>query len=150
MGVIAVVAFYTVADVFLRYAFNAPLPGAVDIVSYGLAVAVACVLPYSIVTHQHVSVTLFIDHLPGVVRRVLDALILAVNAGFFCLLAWRSIVFAEEKFAGGEKMWILGWPVWPAWGLIAAGLAVAAAVSVLIAAFAVNGIARPAPREVQT
>ena len=136
MALIAGVGLYTVADVVMRYVFNSPLPGAVDVVTYGLAGGVALVMPHSVVTGRHVSVTLLVDMVGTRVRAVLDALVLTVFAAFFCIFTWRIAAFASERFALGEEMWILGWPVWPAWGLVTAGFGIATLVLVFMAGLA--------------
>lgn len=136
MALIAGVGLYTVADVVMRYVFNSPLPGAVDIVTYGLAGGVALVMPHSMVTGRHVAVTLLVDAVGGRVRAVLDALVLTVVAAFLCVFTWRIAVFTAERFALGEKMWILGWPVWPAWGLVTLGFGTATLFALFMAALA--------------
>ncbi len=136
MALIAGVGLYTVADVVMRYVFNSPLPGAVDIVTYGLAGGVALVMPHSVVTGRHVAVTLLVNAVGRRLRAVLDALVLSVVAVFFCVFTWRIAVFTAERFALGEQMWILGWPVWPAWALVTAGFGIATLFAFFMAALA--------------
>ena len=136
MTLIAGVGLYTVADVVMRYVFNAPLPGAVDVVTYGLAGGVALVMPHSVVTGRHVAVTLLVNAVGARIRAILDAFVLTLVAVFLCVFTWRIAVFTSERFALGEKMWILDWPVWPAWGLVTTGFGTATLFALLIAALA--------------
>lgn len=145
MVLIAAVGLYTVVDVVMRYVFNAPLPGAVDIVTYGLAGGVGLVMPYSIVTGQHVAVTFLINVAPPRLRAVLDALILTGNAVFFVVFTWRIASFALERYAMDETMWILGWPVWPAWTLVTAGFGAAMLLALHVALLAWILLFRPLP-----
>ena len=142
MGVVALVGLYTVGDVVMRYVFNAPLPGAVDVVTYGLALAVGAVMPWGVVARSHVAVTILADRAGPRGRALLDAFVLTVVAGFFVLLAWRIGLYALERLGAGDTMWILAWPVWPVWGLVALGLAGAAVTAVLVAALGWRAAAR--------
>ncbi len=136
MALIAGIGLYTVGDVVMRYVFNSPLPGAVDIVTYGLAGGVALVMPHSVVTGRHVAVTLLVNAVGRRVRVVLDAVVLTIVALFFSVFTWRLAVFAAERFAVGDTMWILGWPVWPVWGLVTAGFGTATLFALCMAALA--------------
>ena len=132
MLVLAAVAVYSTVDVALRYAFNAPLPGAVDVVSYGLAAALGCILPYGTAASKHVNVVIVTDMLPRRVQRGAATLVLMLNAGFFCLFGYGIARLTLQKHASGEEMWILGWPVWPAWSVVSAGILLTALVAVIL------------------
>lgn len=145
LGMLAMVlvALYTVADVLLRYFLNAPLPGAVDIVSYGLALAVGAVMPWGLYSGQHVAVPLLVDRLPGALRRLADALVMSLVAVFLLVLTWRLALFAAGRFETGETMWILGIVLWPFWAAVAVMFALACVVQTVLALAAWHRLARP-------
>lgn len=113
-------ACYTIVDVSLRALLNAPLPGAVDVVSYGLGLVVACVLPLGFAHDHHVSVALLSDTLKGRARAAVLGLVTLVSGGFMGLLAYRATLYAAERAKVGDRMWILQFEVWPVWAVIAA------------------------------
>lgn len=143
MLVMVLVAIYTVVDVLLRYFLNAPLPGAVDIVTYGLALAVGAVMPWGLFSGQHVSVPLVVDRLPDPLRRVADALVTTVVAVFMVVLTWRLALFAIARFETGETMWILGIVLWPFWTGVATLFALACLVQGVVAVAAWRRVVRP-------
>lgn len=143
MLVMVTVAVYTVVDVLLRYLLDAPLPGAVDLVTYGLALAVGAVMPWGLYSGQHVAVPLLVDRLPPFPRRVADALVMTTVAVFMAALTWRIALFALERFRTGETMWILGYVLWPIWTAVAAMFALALLVQTGLAVAACVRVVRP-------
>ena len=119
MLVITALILFVVSDVVMRSLFNAPLKGTVDYVSTGIGMAIALVMPYGFLADKHISVPIFADALPGAARRVVGLLAVAVSTAFFAALTWQSILYAIERYEGGDRMMIVGWSTWPAWVLIA-------------------------------
>lgn len=145
MGMVAVlgIMLYSVADVALRYLFNAPLPGAVDVVSYGLGFAVAAAMPYGFVNDHHVSVDLLSGLTRGRARAAVRTAVTLVSTVCVGVLTQRIWIYADERRVVGDRMWILQVEVWPVWYAIAAlfslTVALLAALAVLAAADAVLG-----------
>ncbi|WP_162906631.1 TRAP transporter small permease [Algihabitans albus] len=138
-GMVAIlgIMLYSVSDVALRYLFNAPLPGAVDVVAYGLGFAVAAVMPYGFVNRDHVSV----DLLPGLARGrgrlAVEAFVCLVSTACMAVLTQRIWVYALERRTVGDRMWILQIEVWPIWYAMASFFSLAVlslAVMTLLAA----------------
>lgn len=148
MAVVLAMVLYTGVDVLLRWLFNAPLPGAVDVVSYGLGFAVAAVMPYGFVNNDHVSVSLLQDALPPRGRALLTALVGITCTIFMAGLTYRTWIYAFERKAVGDTMWILGYQVWPVWVAIAAlftlTVAMVALIPILAVARAILGFTPPA------
>ncbi len=131
MAVLVVVMFYTVISVILRYLGATPLPGVVDVVSYGLAICVAASMPYGFMADKHVSVSVLLDALRGYPNKLVVAIASTISAGFMILLARGTWLYAGERLATQDTMWILGFKVWPFWYAVAVlfSLATVAAVS---------------------
>ena len=89
-GLISVVAFAMMAlifvDVFLRYGFNKPLPGAFEIEQFMLALLVFLSLPIVVWTDENISVALFANWFRGRAAKVLKTCIMVVNVAALCLL----------------------------------------------------------------
>ena len=76
-------------DVFLRYLFNAPLPGAFEYIQFMLAFLIFCALPLITWTEGHIVVSIF----EGLFRRrgldgVQRLVVMLVSAGGLAVIAW--------------------------------------------------------------
>ncbi|MCA0136818.1 hypothetical protein LCC70_14495, partial [Sulfitobacter pseudonitzschiae] len=48
------------------------------------------------------------------------------------LIAWQFVPFAASLKAGGDRTWVLGWPVWPWWSVAAVMMWLAAFVQAMV------------------
>ena len=155
MGMAAIIGImlYSVADVALRYLFNSPLPGAVDVVSYGLGFAVAAVMPYGFVNNDHVSVDFLSDLTKGRARAAVQTAVGVVSTVCVGVLTQRIWIYADARRVVGDRMWILQVEVWPLWYAIAglfsltvillATITILAAIDTLLGPERVVGAASP-------
>lgn len=134
MAVICGVMVYTVCDVALRYTLNAPLPGAVDVMAYGLALAVAASMPWGFANGTHVRVDLLSATLPPRARSAMDCAIQLVCAAGIGALAWRLWQLAGARRASGDRMWILQFETWPLWYAVSLGFGACVLVCLIAAA----------------
>ncbi len=111
LGIVAV----TAASILGRNLLAAPVPGDVELVEMGAAVAGFAFLPYAQLTRAHAVVDVFTDRLPARARWTLEGAALWLLAGLAALLAWRMAVGAMELRGYGEETMVLGLPLW--WGL---------------------------------
>ena len=118
LGGIAVVAlmFHIIADVFLRYFFNSPLPATIEIVSYWWMVL--AVFPGIALTQrrkEHVEVTLLSDLMPESHKSVIILAARVLTIITVGALAWYGWLAALEQMQRGEiamgSITILIWPM---------------------------------------
>ena len=64
VGILALIMFFTVTDVCLRYFFNHPLASSFELTEFMMAIAVAFGLAYTALHDGHVRVELFTSRLP--------------------------------------------------------------------------------------
>jgi TRAP-type C4-dicarboxylate transport system permease small subunit len=64
MVVLIFVGLFTLANIFLRSVFNAPISGAVEVVQVGMLIANALVLGKAGLLDRHIAVTQAVDWLP--------------------------------------------------------------------------------------
>jgi TRAP-type C4-dicarboxylate transport system permease small subunit len=83
------VMVYTVADVFMRYLFNRPFSGSVEVTEFSMSLIIFLALPYTGWVGAHISVDLFEKYLDHPSLRYLPALLAFIGAGLFALIAWR-------------------------------------------------------------
>ena len=134
MLIIAGVMAYTVGDVVLRYTLGAPLPGSVDVMAYGLALAVAASMPWGFANGTHVSVDLLSGLFPRRGRALMHCLIQIVCAAAIGGLAWRLWLLAGARRASGDRMWMLQYETWLLWYAVAAGFGACVLVCLIAAA----------------
>jgi TRAP-type C4-dicarboxylate transport system permease small subunit len=112
LGIVAMMLL-TCADVFLRYLFNAPIEGTLDLTQMLMVVTVFFGLAYCGWTGGHVVVDLLRDLVPA---RVIVPLAIAVNAvGAVAMLAmgWESIQTSMVYMLTGETPMTVLVPKYP-------------------------------------
>lgn len=118
IGAFAVVALmiHIIADVFLRYFFNSPLPATIEIVSYWWMILV--IFPGIAFTQrrkEHVDVTLLTDMMPEVHRAGIRVVARVLTIATVAALAYYGWLAAIEQWHRGEiamgSITILIWPM---------------------------------------
>lgn len=82
--------FYVVAEVGMRYLFNHPLPGHLELSEMLVAPAAFLALSYVQARRGHVGVDLLRDHLSPRARGVMDAVTVTLALVTFAIIAWVS------------------------------------------------------------
>lgn len=95
-----------------------PIPGDIEIMQMGTAVASAAMLAYCEMMRHHLRVDFFTAKLSPKNKNKLDALSHLLLALFSVLIAWRTSVAAISLHEAGEKSMMLLLPVWPAVALL--------------------------------
>jgi len=124
-------AFYTTADVIGRR-YGGPFSGVTDEMGgYALALGFSWALAYTLHTGGHVRVDILLPLVSARVRRVLDALAMALMAIFAATVSvylWKLVGSSYAIGATGHS--IIQTPQWVPQGLMAAGYSLLALVSV--------------------
>ena len=95
-----------------------PVPGDIEILQMGTAVASAALLPYCEMMAGHLRVDFFTARASAQTRARLDAISHLLLAIVAALIAWRTGVAANSLRLVGETSMMLSWPVWPAWAAL--------------------------------
>ena len=110
-------------DVTGRAAFNAPLPGGLEMSELLLVALIFFGFAAAQQRRQNFSVDILTRHLPAFLQRILDLLALFVGLGVAGLLAWFSAGQAVKSYDRGEASFgIIPFPIWPARFVLAFGL----------------------------
>lgn len=118
---ILLMMLHVTADVVMRYVFNAPLPGTLNIVSrYYMVIIVFLSLGAVEKQGAQISVEIVYELLPGWLQKTLVPLSFALTAAVFGLLTLRTTQAAVEKTRLGATVeqgttlipiWQSYWPV---------------------------------------
>lgn len=121
-----------VADVFMRYAFNAPIPGTYDLVGILLAIMIFFGLAKVISERAEITIDI-VDNLgsPALVR----TLKLVASLVALCILVfifWSMIGPMISAYRYGDRSLELNLPVWLTWVLSLLGLSGAVLSAILV------------------
>jgi len=115
-------ACLTFVDVLLRYLFDRPMPGSIDIGEIAMVVVVFCGVAYTQLHKTHIRVDLMTGRLSPRAAIAVDAAIYILCAAVVAVLMWWGITntlwFAQVEEASGY----LRLPLAPAAGVVAFGL----------------------------
>lgn len=111
VGFLALVLMSLVSIIGRKIAAT-PVPGDIEVMQMGTAIASAAMLAYCEMERQHLRVDFFTANLSAKIRHVLDALSHLVLALVALLIAWRTSLAVLSLHEAGETSVILGWPVW--------------------------------------
>lgn len=132
-------AIFTIVDVVLRYLFNAPIAGSIDVIQLSLVVMTFCALPYAGRTDGHIVVDLVPDFSKPWLTGWRDAAGKTLTAVIFGLLAWQGWLRADESMLLGEASNMLEIPYRRFYQLMALCAGVYAAALLTEALFRARG-----------
>lgn len=127
------VALVTMADVLLRWLFNAPLEGLEDLNRYTFAVVIATCLPAGLIQSHNVTIRFLGSALGKRGALWLEVLGAAATLVFFALMAWRLALFAQGEAAAARYTVTLEMATAPWWWIVAVLIALGTMVQCLVA-----------------
>jgi TRAP-type C4-dicarboxylate transport system permease small subunit len=125
------VALMVVASVAGRAITSQPIPGDVELTSFGTALAIALCLPWAQLHGANIIVDFFTQKTSPRTRGVLDAFGALLLGAMVGVLAWRTAVGAVSVRDAFETTMILGLPMWITYAVLAPGLALTAAIALV-------------------
>ncbi len=111
LGFISMVLMSLVSIIGRKIA-SSPIPGDIEIMQMGGAVAAAAMLPFCEMERHHLRVDFFTTRLSLSARHRLDALSHLLLALVAAVVAWRTGAGALSLKEAGESSMMLMWPVW--------------------------------------
>jgi TRAP-type C4-dicarboxylate transport system permease small subunit len=125
-GVLLLLMGYTVLDVVLRYVFNAPFSGSLELTEFAMAVIVFTGLAYCGWTGGHVAVDILERPLEHPSLRFVPVILSLASAMLFALIAWLTAAEALGSMHRVSNM--MRWPHYPFQFTVAFGSAMFALV----------------------
>ena len=118
----------TAVDVCLRYIFGRPITGAYELNEFMMAILVAFGLAYAAVQKAHINVDVILSRSSPRSQAVINSITALLSLGFFILMTWRCIAYAEKVREGGYVSQSLAVPIYPFVYAVALGCAILALV----------------------
>jgi TRAP-type C4-dicarboxylate transport system permease small subunit len=120
---------YTVLDVVLRYGFNRPFSGSLEITEFAMSLIVFLGIAYCGFTGGHVAVDILERPLKSPRLRFVPVLLTLAGAVLFAAIAWLTAAEALSSMQRVSNM--VRWPHWPFQTTVAVGSAMYALVLLL-------------------
>jgi TRAP-type C4-dicarboxylate transport system permease small subunit len=90
-----------------------PIPGTYELVCYLAAVAASFAMAHTSIENGHVAVSLVVRLFPQRVQGIIAVFTDLLGLYFFCMISWRSILYAEDLKRSGEVSLTLQLPYYP-------------------------------------
>jgi C4-dicarboxylate transporter DctM subunit len=103
----------TAADVILRYVFDSPITGSYELSEFMMAILVSSGLAYTAWHRGHINVDLLISRTGPRSQAVVNSITSLLGVGFFVLMAWRMILYAQKIRVDGYTSQSLAIPIYP-------------------------------------
>jgi TRAP-type C4-dicarboxylate transport system permease small subunit len=105
VGVIGILAMFAanLVDVVGAKVFKWPLPGAIEILSFSLVVAIAPAIAYGLFLGTHLRIDFIVDKFPKTLRFILGPFVSIMCMILFILISWKGFEYAHSLQISGEK-----------------------------------------------
>lgn len=114
----------TLVDVTLRYIFNRPIPGGIEVSEYMMVILVAFTLAYTAFEKGHITVDLIVSKLPPKAQAITNSITTMASLCFFSVVTWQAGLYVKSTVDSGWRSEMLGIPIFPFVGVIAIGCGV--------------------------
>ncbi len=121
MAVLTFMMLVTVADVFLRYAFNKPILGTVELCEYLMVAVVYLALPLCAVRGGNARVEILTVRFPPKLLAVVDSITCFLSLGILSLMTWQAFLEFNEMVEANRVSDMLGVPAYPFYLILAIG-----------------------------
>jgi TRAP-type C4-dicarboxylate transport system permease small subunit len=128
---LALLMFLTAADVLLRYAFNRPILGSIELTQAWMVISISFSIGYTAILKEHVLVDLFVLKLPPRGRDIAACITTFVAFVFYALVAWRSVLQILISFKAKTVSSAIHLPEWVFIIFILVGFIILALVTLL-------------------
>lgn len=129
-----------VANVVMRYGFNSPVTGTLELTEASLPLIIFLSLALTQLRGGHIKVVLLTQHLPVGLARAAQVVAMLAGAVLFAWAAYAGWLMAMKSFAIGElERGAIRFPIWPVKFAIFFGLALLAVQFALDAIWAALG-----------
>ncbi|WP_291587360.1 TRAP transporter small permease [Comamonas sp. UBA7528] len=129
--VLVAVALMTTVSVLGRAFFSHPILGDVELVQLGVAVVVACFLPYTQFRRANIIVDFFTTHASTKAQRRMDALGTWLYTVTMVMVAWRVAVGGMDIYTAQERSMLMDLPLWIPYVLMLPGLVLCVLIGVM-------------------
>jgi TRAP-type C4-dicarboxylate transport system permease small subunit len=121
MAVLIFMMLVTVADVFLRYAFNRPILGTIELCEYMMVAVVYLALPLCAFRGGNARVEILTSRFPPKLLSIVDSITCFLSLGILSLMTWQAFLEFNDMLKAGRVSDMLGLPAYPFYLILAIG-----------------------------
>ncbi|MBM3211991.1 TRAP transporter small permease [Candidatus Poribacteria bacterium] len=121
IGIIVAMMLLTTVDVSLRYLFNRPILGSVELTEFMMLLVVALGLAYTQLKKGHIFVELIVSRFSSRVQAVIESIGFFLCLVMYLLIVWQAVVQAKVQWVHGVKTGALMIPKYPFYFILAFG-----------------------------
>ncbi len=131
IGVLVVMMLLTVADVFMRYVFNRPILGVLELTQVMLVTIAFCTLVWCTMLKGHLKVDLLSKYISLRNRTISDSVYHLIGVTFYFLISWQNYLKAIEVRLNGRQTEFLDIPIYPFYFVVSIACGIVALVWLL-------------------
>jgi TRAP-type C4-dicarboxylate transport system permease small subunit len=124
LWILAMMMFLTFTDVFLRYLFNSPVPGATELIEFMMGIVVTFCVAYTAHKKSHIGVDLLLVHLQERTRKLIGCVTSFLALILFVFICWQTILLISEDYHSNLESAVLYIPVYPFTATVAVGFVI--------------------------
>ena len=110
-------------DVFMRFFFNAPIPGTLELSEFSMVVVTFLCFTYTAAQRRHIRTTAVVDRLPSAYKFAAEILCVFLMLVFLSLVIWQTFIEGVRSLQTAEySQGLLRIPIYPAKLLIPSAL----------------------------
>jgi TRAP-type C4-dicarboxylate transport system permease small subunit len=128
-GTLAVMMLMSALDVGLRYIFDSPIPGGMELVEFMMVIIVPFALTVAAYDNAHIEVDMVMERFPEGVQRYVGCLNSLTVTAFSAIITWQSYLYIGEQYDSGLTSAVLLIPHYPFVILLAIAFALLTLVS---------------------
>ncbi|MFL1453989.1 TRAP transporter small permease [Marinobacter sp. GN3S48] len=111
-SILLLIVAMSIVSIVGRKLFSLPIPGDMELLKVGAAVAIAGFLPVCELQGYHLRAESFTSAAPRLIRRVLDAIAHLLCLFAAIVIAWRTGLQTMDNFEYGDQTTLLAIPLW--------------------------------------
>lgn len=123
-GILAAMMFLAAMDVLLRYFFNRPIGGAMELIQYMMLITIVSGFAHCTMEKSHIRVEVVIDRFPLTVRKILYCITSFLTLGLVLLICRQAVIYAGLLKDSQMTSPVLFIPAFPFALVMASGMAV--------------------------
>lgn len=132
VGFLVAMMMLTVADVFMRYAFNKPILGSIEITEFIMTIVSFSGLAWCALKSEHACVTLIVHRFSNRTQAVFNAIAFVLCLSVVPLVAWQGFAAANYARKTGKISFLLEIPAYPFYIILGAGFTILTLVIMLL------------------
>ncbi len=110
---LAAMMFLMATDVVCRYLFNAPIPGALELVEYMMAITIPLGIACCTANRSHVSVEMVVERFPRPLQVGISFIVSILMLIFISIVSWQSLLNVIDSYQSKITSAVLHIPAYP-------------------------------------